>query len=59
MLKKIKLIFANKLSVFTGQTGVGKSTLINTIANIKLDTQEISNYLNRGKHTTRVVEIIH
>ena len=44
----------NKFSVITGQTGVGKSTLLNNIRkDLKLETGEISTALNRGKHTTR------
>ncbi len=42
--------------VITGQTGVGKSTLINKIIpDLNLQTQEISKVLGRGKHTTREV----
>ncbi|MCD2136617.1 ribosome small subunit-dependent GTPase A [Salinicoccus halitifaciens] len=52
-------IFKDKLSVLAGQSGVGKSTLINTILpGTALITDEISNKLNRGKHTTRHVELI-
>lgn len=44
----------NKFSVITGQTGVGKSTLLNSIKkDLELETQEISKHLGRGKHTTR------
>lgn len=51
-------LLKDKVSVIAGQTGVGKSTLINTIApTLKLDTQEISKALGRGKHTTRHVEL--
>ena len=51
-------IFKDKLTVFTGQTGAGKSTTINSISNFNQETQEISKSLGRGKHTTRVVEIL-
>src|SRR5699024_7524113 len=52
-------IFKNKLSVLAGQSGVGKSTLINTILpEAALITDEISDKLNRGRHTTRHVELI-
>lgn len=45
---------ATKVSVFSGQTGAGKSSLINClIPGFKLHTQEISQALGRGKHTTR------
>ncbi len=50
--------FENKLSVFTGQTGAGKTTTINNLADLSRETQKISKALGRGKHTTRVVEII-
>ncbi len=44
----------DKLSVITGQTGVGKSTLLNNINDaFNLATGEISKALGRGKHTTR------
>lgn len=51
--------FKNKTTVFTGQTGAGKSTLLNQIdPKLNLKTAEISKSLNRGKHTTRHVELI-
>lgn len=46
-------IFENNTICFAGQSGVGKSTFINfLIPEMNLKTQEISNALNRGKHTT-------
>ena len=56
-IENLKPVFKNHLSVFAGQTGVGKSSTINNIAKLNLKTQDISHFLNRGKHTTRVVEI--
>ena len=58
-ISKIKRLFKNKTTVFTGQTGAGKSSLLNKLnKNLKLETGEISKSLGRGKHTTRHVELI-
>ncbi len=58
-ISKIKRLFKNKTTVFTGQTGAGKSSLLNKLnKNLKLETGEISKALGRGKHTTRHVELI-
>lgn len=55
----LKFVFDGKLSVLAGQSGAGKSTLLNTLLpHLELKTDEISNALNRGKHTTRHVELI-
>jgi ribosome biogenesis GTPase len=56
---KLKEILNNKITVITGQSGVGKSTLLNHLnPNLSLKTGEISIALGRGKHTTRHVELI-
>lgn len=47
-----------KVSAFTGNSGVGKSTLLNNILpELNLETNEISKKLGRGKHTTRHVQL--
>ncbi len=47
-----------RISVLTGQSGVGKSSLLNRLnPDFVLKTQEISKALGRGKHTTRHVEL--
>lgn len=54
----LKNVLNNKTTVFTGQTGVGKSTLINKIKpDLNLETNSISKALGRGKHTTRIVSM--
>lgn len=56
---RLKRIFKNKTTVFTGQTGAGKSSLLNRLdKNLNLQTGEISKALGRGKHTTRHVELM-
>jgi ribosome biogenesis GTPase len=56
--KQILFLLKNHVSVVAGQTGVGKSTLLNgLIPQLNLATQEISKALGRGKHTTRHTEL--
>lgn len=58
-LNEIEELLNNKKTVFTGQSGVGKSTLINTILGEEIQqTSNISISRGRGKHCTRVVEYI-
>lgn len=54
----VKSLLKNKISAFTGNTGVGKSSLLNSIdENLMLKTGETSKKLGRGKHTTRHSEL--
>jgi ribosome biogenesis GTPase len=58
-IDQLKVHLKDRISVFAGQSGVGKSSLLNTILpNLNLETAEISIKLGRGKHTTRHVELI-
>ncbi|NPC92530.1 ribosome small subunit-dependent GTPase A [Bacillus sp. WMMC1349] len=52
--------FKDTITVFAGQSGVGKSSLLNAISpDLQLKTDTISSHLGRGKHTTRHVELIY
>ena len=56
---EIRAILQNKVSAFTGNSGVGKSTILNQInPDLGLATNEISQKLGRGKHTTRECTLI-
>lgn len=55
---EVKALLKGKTSAFTGNTGVGKSTLLNNISpDLDLATGETSKKLGRGKHTTRHCEL--
>ena len=54
----VKAMLQGKLSAFTGNTGVGKSSLLNNMfPELELATGEISKKLGRGRHTTRHVQL--
>lgn len=55
---EIKTLLGGKCSAFTGNTGVGKSSLLNNIfPSLNLATGETSKKLGRGRHTTRHCEL--
>ncbi|MGN0468152.1 MAG: ribosome small subunit-dependent GTPase A [Acutalibacteraceae bacterium] len=59
-LGEIKKFISGKLVALTGNSGVGKSTLINAVCpELNLETKSISEKLGRGRHTTRQAEIFH
>ncbi|MGD8190109.1 ribosome small subunit-dependent GTPase A [Brevibacillus ginsengisoli] len=56
---QVQQALTNRISVFAGQSGVGKSSLINAMfPGVSLMTGQVSEKLGRGKHTTRHVELI-
>ncbi|MGP4059767.1 ribosome small subunit-dependent GTPase A [Halobacillus sp. H74] len=57
-MDQIQSHLAGRTTVIAGQSGVGKSSLLNSIdPRLSIDTDEISVSLGRGKHTTRHVEL--
>ena len=57
-LDGLRALMKGKLCAFSGNSGVGKSTLLNKLfPHLELETGIISKKLGRGKHTTRQVEI--
>ncbi|MBS4189178.1 ribosome small subunit-dependent GTPase A [Bacillus sp. FJAT-49705] len=58
-IKDLYPFLEGEISVFAGQSGVGKSSLLNVLRpDLCLRTNDISSHLGRGKHTTRHVELI-
>lgn len=57
-IDELKALLKDKTTLFMGHSGVGKSTLLNAVEpNLELKTGEISNYTNKGKHTTTFAEM--
>ena len=58
-LDRLRELIAGKVSAFTGNSGVGKSSILNALEpGIALETSAVSQKLGRGRHTTRHVELI-
>ena len=57
-IEQVKEMIKGGITVFTGNTGVGKSSLLNSIdSRFSIETGEISSKLGRGRHTTRDVTL--
>ncbi len=57
-MDELKKIMANKASVFSGQSGVGKSSLINAMTGTELPTRETVDKTGKGSHTTTTANLI-
>lgn len=56
--EQLRLSLAGKVSAFCGNSGVGKSSILNLLfGEEKLETGEVSSKLGRGRHTTRHTEL--
>lgn len=59
-LEELRDLLQGRVSAFTGNSGVGKSSLLNALEpELMLETGEVSLKLGRGRHTTRHVELFH
>lgn len=57
-VEPLRHLLTGKISAFTGNSGVGKSSLLNALyPELALETGEISQKLGRGRHTTRTVTL--
>ena len=57
-VEELRELISGKLTAFTGNTGVGKSSMLNRLCpELHLATGEVSEKLGRGRHTTRHVEL--
>ncbi len=58
-MQEIKELLRGRLSAFTGQSAVGKSSLLNMLSgSLELKTGGLSKKVSRGKHTTRTSELL-
>ncbi len=57
-VETLRALISGKLTAFTGNSGVGKSSMLNRLCpSLQLPTGEVSDKLGRGRHTTRHVEL--
>lgn len=57
-IDQVKIMMKNRISIFTGHSGVGKSSLVNLLdPNLNLKTAKVSEQNEQGQHTTTFAEM--
>lgn len=57
-VEELRTTLAGHTTCFAGPSGVGKSSLLNAVAGLALQTGHVSEKIRRGRHTTRVAELL-
>ena len=57
-IDELKSALKGRITAFAGLSGVGKSSLLNLLTKQEMQTGDLSEKINRGKHTTRHVELL-
>lgn len=57
-LDELKELIKGRVTAFSGLSGVGKSSILNILTDANMETGSLSEKIERGKHTTRHVELI-
>lgn len=56
--EELKSLLSGRITAFCGLSGVGKSSLLNSVLDVSMETGTLSERIMRGKHTTRHVELL-
>ena len=57
--RTVRALIAGRLAAFAGHSGVGKSTLVNTVTGGEQQTGAVNEVIGRGRHTTTAARLIH
>jgi ribosome biogenesis GTPase len=57
--RTVRALIAGRLAAFAGHSGVGKSTLVNTVTGGEQQTGAVNEVIRRGRHTTTAARLVH